>query len=178
MEPSSILVTLLSSYLSTFASGPPSLCDTPRLGVDGSPISDSAGRVLARYCQWAGPDVPVWDADVCCELDDDGATCVVPDAVGRCTTGESRHCEYGEAIAGGVVCYQPFPSACDMGLCVEAPDDLPPVGQAATLMCCGASGGCQHVDFVSGLACEGEILACNYGVSNEDGTVECLEPAE
>ena len=35
---------------------------------------------------------------------------------------------------GGVVCFQPFPSMCDAGLCVEAPSELPPT-QAMTMAC-------------------------------------------
>jgi hypothetical protein len=170
------LSIILSTLLSNFATNTPNLCDIVYTDAAGSPYTDSAGRSLARYCEWTGPDAPVWDADVCCDIDEDGAACTVPDAVGRCRVGERYFCEYGAALSSGVVCYQPFPSMCDEGLCLEAPD-VPPPGQAI-LACCGAGGGCQLLPEELILSCHengGTFLSCENGIENANGTVDCWD---
>ncbi|KIG14294.1 hypothetical protein DB30_06896 [Enhygromyxa salina] len=143
----------------------------------GSPYMDSIGQMLSIYCVWAGPDAPVWDADVCCTIDDDGAACVVPDSNGRCAVGDRTYCEYGAKVGGGVVCYQPFPSMCDEGFCIEAPD-VPPVAQALGTACCGAGGACQPVTLETLKAClenGGKFVSCSDGVEYEDGTMDCWD---
>ena len=172
-----ILAGLLASLPvftdSTSTTGsPPNLCDEVYLGEDGGPIHDSTGRTLSRHCEWTGPDAPVLDSEVCCELDESGAACSLPDTRGQCSFGERYWCEYGEATAlGGVVCYQPLPDACEAGHCVEAPTE-PPTGEPIEAMCCGA-GGCLPIEW--GDDCEGQFVACLWGISNTDGTVECFD---
>jgi hypothetical protein len=171
------LAIILTILFSTFATSSPDLCDEVFLDAAGSPVTDLVGRTLSRYCQWTGPDAPVWDADVCCTIDDDAAHCKVTDSSGRCSTGSSKmFCEYGERTAEGeVVCYQPFPGMCDAGLCVDAAE-IPPVGlMTAYLACCGAGGACQWVAVVDVFDCQGELLACDYGIVDEDGTIECWD---
>jgi hypothetical protein len=170
------LSIILSTLLSNFATSAPNLCDIVYTDAAGSPYTDSVGQALARYCKWAGPDAPVWDANVCCEIDQDGARCTVPDTNGRCGVGDRYFCEYGARVAGGVVCYQAFPSMCDEGLCVQAPD-VPPPNQAM-LACCGAGGACQTISEELILTCDengGTFLSCENGVENVDGTLDCWD---
>ena len=167
-----ITAILLSTFFSTFTGSVPDLCDIPRLAADGSAITDSTGQHLARYCEWTGPDAPVLDSEVCCELDDSGAACSLLDTRGGCSAGERYWCEHGEANAlGGVVCYQPLPDACEAGYCVAAPED-PPIGEPLEEMCCGA-GGCFPIGLFED--CDGEFVVCWWGISNADGTVECFD---
>jgi hypothetical protein len=170
------LSIILSTLLSTFATGSPDLCDDVFLDANGDPVMDLVGQTLSRFCKWTGPDVPAWDANVCCKFVDDAAQCSPTNTRGGCPTGTAkRYCEHGSLGANGrVTCYQPFPSMCDAGLCVEAPE-LPPDIQALTLACCNA-GACQWVyDDDDIWDCQGELLACDYGVTNADGTVQCWD---
>jgi hypothetical protein len=167
-----ILATLLSTFATTT---PPDLCDDVFLDASGDPVTDLVGQTLSRYCEWTGPHVPVWDANVCCTFADDAADCTRTNTRGYCPTGTAkRYCEHGSLNADGrVICYQPFPSMCDAGLCVEAPESPPDI-QAVTIACCSAGGACQWVYDVDDLwDCQGELQACNYGTTNADGTVEC-----
>lgn len=151
----------------------PDLCADVYLAADGSPIHDSTGRTLSRYCQWTGPDAPRFDDEVCCALDTTGAACGLPDTRGQCEFGEPYWCEFGEVDSlGGVVCYQPLPDACEAGYCVEAPAGTPP-GEAFESMCCGP-GGCFHMEHIYD-DCDGEYAVCWWGISNADGTVECFD---
>jgi hypothetical protein len=167
-----VFTNLLAVFAATFT---PNLCDDVYLDAAGAPISDVTGRTLPRYCAWTGPDVPVWDDDVCCSVDESGATCVPPLRNGRCRTGFKMYCEYGEQVrGGGVACYEPFPSMCDWGLCVQAPE-LPPAPQPMTMGCCSTGGVCQLVDASNHMDCQGFFLACAFGTQNEDGTLECWD---
>ena len=99
---------LLSVLLAGAPSGHIDLCDAALQHPDGGPVSDSAGTTLSRYCQWSGPDVPVWDQTACCELTNSDAACAPTNAAGRCELGSPYYCEYGELTpAGGLLCYQP-----------------------------------------------------------------------
>ena len=169
------IAIILSTLFSTFATVP-NLCDDVFVDALGQPLTDSVGQTLSRYCAWTGPDAPVWDADVCCTIDDDGAACSVPQD-GRCTTGTTRmYCEHGKADAlGGVTCYQPLPDACEAGMCVEAPE-FPPVGQMSHMtMCCSPGGVCQYIPFGSASHCQGEILWCAHGYVDMSGLAECWD---
>ena len=168
----SVFSSLLSIYFAANLS--PNLCDDVYLDPTGAPYRDVTGQMLSRYCAWSGPDVPVWDGDVCCTVDDDGAACVAPLRNGRCRVGFKMYCEYGETVAGGsVVCYQPFPSQCDFGLCVQGPE-VAPDDWAVHVGCCSTGGVCHLQDeYTIFDGCDGYYLSCDYGFQNEDGTVEC-----
>jgi hypothetical protein len=170
MKLSVLLSTLLSTFATTTA---PDLCDQVYLDATGNPITDSVGQTLARYCKWSGPDAPIWRADVCCTIDNDGAACSKPDARSGCPTGAKRwYCEYGSVDAlGGVTCYQPFPDACEAGMCVKVPDQPPTVTEF--VICCGPGGACQYVEAVESEQCEYELLSCDYGYMDDNGVVEC-----
>lgn len=168
------ITTLLSTLLISFAN-PPDLCDAVYTDALGVPYTDSTGQTLSRYCEWTGPDAPVWDDDVCCSIVDEVALCWPTSSGGGCPSGISKmYCEYGtRTLDGGVLCYQPFASACDAGWCVEAPEMPLPIPIDFYVLCCG-SGGCQFVEPMTVGNCQGELLGCLYGISNSDGTVECL----
>ncbi|MCA9697766.1 MAG: hypothetical protein KC431_09605 [Myxococcales bacterium] len=167
------VATLVSALLLNFAN--PNLCADVYLDEIGEPIADSWGQMLSRHCQWAGPNAPVLDSDVCCTIDQDGAHCSLPDDSGRCALGFKMYCEHGAVSGGGVTCMQPFPSACDHGLCKDSLN-VQPQG-VEQLVCCGEQG-CEPISGMQALACEamGAVFFwCDYGVTNTDGTVECFD---
>jgi hypothetical protein len=170
------LSIILSTLLSTFATTAPDLCADVFLDASGDPITDLVGQTLSRFCKWTGPDVPAWDADVCCTFADDAAQCSATDTRGRCPSGTAkRYCEHGSLGADGrVTCYQPFPDACEAGWCIEAPETIPEAQMSEYMMCC-AGGVCTYVVFGHSSDCFGEILACDYGFVDENGFVECWE---
>lgn len=169
------LSIILSTILNTFATGTPNLCDDVYRDPAGSPYTDLLGQTLSRYCEWTGPDVPVWGGDVCCMIDGDGASCSKPHSNGRCRQGLKMYCEYAQVVpGGGVVCYQPFPSMCDFGLCVKPPE-VPPPGEPIHAACCSEGGVCQLIDESQVYQCQGYFLGCEHGTLYEDGTVECWD---
>jgi hypothetical protein len=172
------LSIILATILSNFAITATNLCDDVYLDADGDPVTDWVGQTLSRYCEWTGPDAPVWNANVCCTIDADGAACSQT-IRGRCPTGSKlMYCEHGAAMPlGGVTCYQPFPSACDAGFCVEASDTPPLTGVLVEfIMCCSPGGACQYVQSGEGWDCQGELLACEYGSTDANtGSVECFD---
>src|SRR4029079_14404727 len=132
------LSIILSTVLSTFATTSPDLCDDVFLDASGDPVTDLVGQTLSRFCKWTGPVVPKWDADVCCTFADDAARCSPTDKRGGCPTSTpKRDCEDGcIGTDGRVTCYQPFPDACEAGMCIEAPEIIPVVQMSTFIMCC------------------------------------------
>lgn len=166
------LTAILTTVLNIFANSP-DLCAEVLLDADGQPWTDSLGQTLSRYCQWTGPDAPVLDAEICCDIEDDAAACVLPDPSGGCPLGDRYSCRYGKVIRGGVICLQPFPDACELGHCVKAPELLPPTH--ADLLCCHGSWCVDIPKFTSG-DCDdagGEVSWCDFGETHTDGTVTC-----
>ena len=171
-----VITTLLTTLLSTFATSVPDLCDAVILDASGAPVTDSVGRTLSRYCQWTGPDAPVWDADVCCSIDDGAAACSTIRADGSCPSGtQARYCKHGDVDAlGGVTCYQPFPSMCEAGFCIEAPEAPPIIEARPFVACCEPGGSCHLIlNDVMMDSCVGSFVACEWGMSNPDGSVDC-----
>jgi hypothetical protein len=169
------LSIILTTLLSTFAIEPPDLCADVYTGPTGAPYTDSLDQTLPRYCAWTGPDVPVWDNDVCCSIDDSGASCTVTDSAGHCSRElERAYCKYGEAVAGGFVCYRPFIDACEAGWCIDSPP--PPEAELAVafLACCNDGGACQYVTTENIQDCQGEFVACDWGILHDGGVVECF----
>jgi hypothetical protein len=171
------LPIILTTILSIFATPSPDLCADVFLDASGHPVMDLVGQTLSRYCEWTGPDAPVWDANVCCTIDADGAACSRISTTGRCMSGTKKmYCEYGAAMAGGgVTCYQPLPDACDAGLCIEAPTIIPVAQMSTYIMCCSAGGACQYIEHGTIDNCQGQILSCDLGIINGDETVDCVE---
>lgn len=168
------LLFVFASVINLFAPAP-DLCADVHLGPTGAPYADSTGQTLSRYCEWTGPDAPVWDDDLCCTVNRAGARCTATSTTGRCQVGLKMYCEFGEVLASGqVACYQPFPDACEAGQCVRAPA-VGPRGQETFLGCCSAGGVCQGVDVSLADGCMGVLFLCDHGFANEDGTVECYD---
>jgi hypothetical protein len=166
------LSIILSTLLSTFATSSPDLCDDVFLDADGDPVTDSVGRTLSRFCKWTGPDVPAWDADVCCTFADDAAHCTRTNTRGSCPTGTAkRYCEHGSLGADGrVTCFQPLPDACEAGFCDVAPSGA--ATEASTPLCC-YPGGCYELAVVED--CGGIFSFCESPYTNSDGTVGCAD---
>lgn len=163
----------ITALLNLFVASP-DLCADVYLDPAGAPYTDSVGHTLSRYCQWTGPDVPVWNSAVCCMVDSDGAQCSRPGRNGRCVAGLRMSCKYGEALSGGgVVCYQPFPDACERGYCGRAPTTVAALPQESYMGCCSTGGVCQLVTGTTIDDCDGDFILCDHGFQNEDGTVEC-----
>lgn len=154
----------------------PDLCTEAVVDASGAPVSDSTGLTLSRYCQWAGPDAPRWDGDVCCTIDQDGASCVEPDDRGACDWGTRSYCERAEVTTtGAVVCYQALPSTCDVVPCMSPTlDGLPEV--PVDSLCC-ENGDCWEWDHTTQYSedCLGYFSWCSSGYLNEDGTVDCYD---
>ncbi|EDM74782.1 hypothetical protein PPSIR1_11005 [Plesiocystis pacifica SIR-1] len=164
--------TLLALTPITAAGSLPDLCDDVYLDEIGAPITDSKDTKLSRFCEWTGPDAPIWANHVCCAIDGETADCGPTDANGRCTSGMKMWCDYGELTSPGkVTCYQPFPDACDAGFC----DDLMPPGtqpDKATPLCC-YGGSCYELAI--GEHCGGDFLLCSAPYTTEQGTVGCAD---
>jgi hypothetical protein len=170
------LTTILTTIFAIFATNP-DLCAEVYVDANGQPSTDAAGQTLSRYCQPAGPDAPVLASDLCCTIAGDEAACVFPDAEGRCSTGSKVYCEYGELTRAGVICQQPFPSACEFGFCetVQPPD----LGPIEDLICCWSDGSCTELEaHPQTVACHeggGYTWWCDDGVQNTDGTIDCFD---
>lgn len=150
----------------------PDLCADVYLGTDGHPITDAVGKTLARFCEWTGPHAPVWDANVCCEVGEQGVSCSTTTKRGMCSSGVKMYCEYGEVLADqSVVCYQPFPSTCETscGGTVQSSDYI-----QEDVLCC-QNGDCYEwdLDVVFLEDCLGELSWCSAGYLKLDGTVDC-----
>ena len=172
------LTIILTTILANFASNP-DLCADVYLDETGEPLVDAIGQTFSRYCEWTGPDAPLLKSDACCTIDEDGAHCSVPDANGRCSVGMKMSCDYGEVVLGAVVCYQPFPSACEVGECSD--EDPLEVGaeplESGPICCVG--GICFPVNTAADAdACvenDGYASWCDHGFQNADGTVDCYD---
>jgi hypothetical protein len=170
------LSTILTTLLTTLTS--PDLCADVYTDANGVPYTDAVGQTWSRFCDWTGPDAPVLDRDVCCTISGDFAKCRLPDSNGRCSAGSKVYCEYGEAtVTGAVVCYQPLPLVCDFGFCGDVAP--PNSGPLEDLLCCWPSGVCTEIVTAADLGACGEFGgisgACQYGATNEDGTVDCFD---
>ena len=151
----------------------PNLCDDVYLDADGVPIHDSTGMTLSRYCEWTGPDAPSWGASVCCSFDAAGAHCAEPGREG-CTAGKAEMwCDHGaqNSADGSVTCYQPFPDACGLGDCDDAPADTETGDMVA--VCCLPGHGCWEVDPNGGWCPMGHFAWCDDPYTKQDGTVGC-----
>lgn len=174
----SILLTSLAPI--TAAAAPPDLCGERVSTVDGGLYEDANGRDISRWCT-PHADPPRWDAPVCCVVGEE-ADCVPTTPRGACSLGMKFWCEYGEQLGEGVACYEPAPSVCAMGLCLELDDpDATVVFDGAIWLCCqdyGADAECVHAGMTEWgeypeSDCGGFLAMCDWGVTNQDGTVDC-----
>ena len=171
------LSIILTTVLTTFATSP-DLCADVYLDSASEPLTDAIGQTFARFCQWAGPNAPLFNSDVCCIYDAAGAACWLPDREGQCSAGSKHYCEHATVTStGGVVCYQSFPSACEFGHCQEPELSITP-GPLADTICC-ENGDCTEIEIASELwDCfdgNGYVTWCEHGIQNVDGSVDCFD---
>ncbi len=120
-------------------------------------------------CEYTGPTAPVLAANVCWSRTTSTARLMTG---ATCPSGSFAYfLKYGvvDPFTSIVTGFVPLNDACDVGLC--APSYLAPANTWPGVMCC-IEGVCWPGD---GSHCEGELLFCSNGVSNEDGTVECFD---
>ena len=151
-----ILLTLFATLTPTSAA-PRDLCDLV--------YTDTGKPIL---CQPHRDGAPSYDDTVCCSE----RSCV-PARKGSCLAENLFFCELGELEATGEVsCYFEVPDYCDVFPCASEPGFQPqPIREP---MCCH-EGVCWPTS-AGANDCELEdILWCQSGVSNPDGTVTCLD---
>ncbi|MCA8973024.1 MAG: hypothetical protein KDC95_24790, partial [Planctomycetes bacterium] len=151
----------------------PDLCtDDVYLDPDGVPLQDSDGTQLSRHCTWTDEDAPVWADQVCCEFGPDSVSCTPTNTNGECTAIQvKRWCDFAEYDGAQVECLQPFPSACNSGVCGELPVGTQPEEGSAPLCC--YPGGCYELEFDE--YCGGLFQWCDSPFTNGDGTVGCAD---
>jgi hypothetical protein len=154
-----IATKILLAHLASFTA--PDLCDVvnPKTGAPTICIPHADGA-------------PVYNRDVCCS---DGS-CIPMTTGGSCVTEQERfYCELGEVDAlGSVRCYFEVPHYCDVYECSnddELEIDVWP--QEATLCC--VNGICTLFVPEQGNCDPQDVLICDNVVTNQDGTVECLD---
>lgn len=159
----------------------PDLCAEPVRAANGEPYTDDYGQTISRFCD-PRIDPPVLDKEVCCSIGTT-ASCKLPDSVGRCKTGMKFWCEYGQwfATTRAVECYQDGPDACEAGLCqpVESYTGTGTIFDDSSWLCCDLDAlVCEYVGEGGAeppsVTCAGTLTTCNWGATNEDGTVSCL----
>ncbi|MFV8749498.1 hypothetical protein ACNOYE_02980 [Nannocystaceae bacterium ST9] len=148
-------------------------------GLLGSPVADATTyrdlcAAVPSACEYTGPDAPVLAAVVCWSRSTSTTTLMTGAA---CPVGSWPYfAKYGvvEPLGLQVAAFLPLDDACSRpGLCV--PGSFAPPNTTSDIMCC-IGGTCWPHEGFSG--CEGELLFCAYGASNEDGTVTCFDEEE
>lgn len=127
---------------------------------------------VPRECEYTGPVAPVLATSVCWNRTT-GVTRLMTN--GTCPSGSYPFSiKYGivDPFTAEVLGLIPVPDACSRpGICSPgylAPDNT----WSAAAMCC-IDGVCWPQVGIGG--CDGEVLICFEGVTNEDGTVECFD---
>ena len=160
----------------------PDLCAEPVRAANGEPYTDDYGQTISRFCE-PRIEPPVLDKEVCCSIGTT-ASCKLPDAAGRCSSGMKFWCEYGQLTGstGAVECYQDGPDTCAAGHCKPANDytgDGAIFNDASWVCCNFETEECVYIgesgtEPPPGINCAGDLTTCNWGATNEDGTVDCL----
>lgn len=141
-------------------------------------ISPSTGSTVTDRCDiidtatgvpiWCAPHpdgAPIFDKNICCS-----ATGCVP-ATTSCPTSSLYYCELGQQRADGKVeCFFEVPYFCDVFPCSPG-FQAPPL---ETTLCCN-QGICWHHVIGSGNCELDDLMWCQDGVTNADGTVTCFD---
>jgi hypothetical protein len=155
------LFTLLATLIINGELSPTDRCDI---------VYSDTGRPI--FCEpHSAP--PRWDAAVCCS----DAGCV-PAKSGACSSGlQAQYCELGKLSGDGSVrCYFEVPDYCDVFDCEPSLEvQLDPQAYG---MCCPEGGPCWPT--AGGLNdCEvDDLIWCNNGCTNPDGTTTCFDDEE
>jgi len=131
---------------------------------------DLCGSVPSA-CQYTGPDAPVLVVNVCWSHSTSTSMLMTG---ATCPTGSYPYAvKYGvtDPYSKIVTAFVPLDDACSRpGLC--KPGYLaPPTTWTGSVICCNGGTCWPNED----LSCDGELLFCSYGASNDDGTVECFD---
>ncbi len=120
-------------------------------------------------CVFTGPWAPVLAAEVCWSRTSGIATLRGSQ---NCPTGTWPYSvKYGDVdpLTSIVTAYVPLDDACSHpGIC--QPAEFAPANTTSAPMCC-IGGTCYPYNG----QCDGEVLLCDNGVTNEDGTVTCFD---
>jgi hypothetical protein len=141
-------------------------------GVDAHATQDLCSSVPTA-CEYTGPTAPVLAVNVCW-FRSTSTTKLMTGAT--CPTGSASYfVKYGlvDPLSQVVTGFVPLPDACSRpGLCSPGYLAPPNAGWTSASMCC-VDGVCWP--HVAAAPCDGEIIYCSNGVSNDDGTVECFD---
>lgn len=129
---------------------------------------------IPTACDYAGPDAPVLQAEVCWN-----GTLVTLKGTSPCPSGSRTYwAEHGsiDPLTGGVQAYIALDDACTHGWCIELTSGTAWPSNAGEVCCQPepVTGTCT----LEVLDCAGEILWCEGYESNSDGTIECMEEPE
>ena len=93
-------------------------------------------------------------------------------------------CEYGKNDGDRVACYQTGRGACESGFCseIENPNGMTVFEDTVWLCCheldddltCVFATMTEVGELPENTSCGGFLAACSWGVTNLDGTVDCL----
>lgn len=129
---------------------------------------------IPDQCDYTGPNAPVLAANVCWSR----ATSTSRLMTGAtCPSGSYPFSlKYGvvDPLSGIVAGFVPLDDACSRpGLCLPG-SFAPPTTTPAPMCCVGDQ--CWTIEAgLEPLDCEGEILYCTDGATNDDGTVSCFD---
>ena len=151
-----ITIITLFGTLTGGTGQPPDLCDI---------VYTDTGRPV--FCEPHPDGAPRFDGVVCC----DGGSCKPAPASGCPAELDAYVCELGQLRADGYVsCYFEVPDYCDVFPCAPGFNTWP----QASVMCC-YEGICWSIDDDANDCEIMDIYWCNDGVTNQDGTVTCLD---
>ncbi len=124
-------------------------------------------------CAYTGPDAPLLDAEVCWSATG-SLTLKGPQP---CPSGSwAYHLEHGEVVdplSGQLAGYVPLEWACSVpGICVDGP--APPGAHSSSSAVCCEWGVCIPLNETLCDSITAQVLLCDDGVTNEDGTVTCF----
>ncbi len=140
-------------------------------GVDAHATNRELCVSVPGECEYSGPNAPVLAANVCWFRSTSstrlltGATCP--------TGGWPYFVKYGvvDTLTLEVTGFVPLEDACSRpGLC--QPGSFAPPNTTTEVACC-YGGVCWPIDATNCVG--GELLFCDEGVTNEDGTISCFD---
>lgn len=122
-------------------------------------------------CEYSGPDAPVLASNVCWSRTTSQAVLM---SGATCPSGSWPYfVKYGvvDPLTQVVTGLVPLDYVCSRpGLCT--PGSFAPPNTTTEVACCIA-GACWPIE--EAFPCEGEVLLCLEGVTNEDGTITCFD---
>lgn len=141
--------------------------------ADATTYPDLCGSVPSA-CEYSGPNAPVLAAAVCWSRLTKITTLMVG---GACPTGSWPYfVKYGvvDPLNLHVSAFVPLEDACSRpGVCL--PGSFAPENTTSAPMCCVGDQCWTIEEGLGPVNCEGEVLYCSEGVTNDDGTSTCFD---